>query len=43
VREAADNDYFAVDITRDGTTKSMTVYLRRKKGRLEVVGIDRRW
>ncbi|PYT28306.1 MAG: hypothetical protein DMG57_15210 [Acidobacteria bacterium] len=43
VRAAADNDYFAVDITRDGTTKSMTVYLRRKKGRLEVVGIDRRW
>jgi len=43
VQAAADNDYFAVDITRDGTTKSMTVYLCRKKGRLEVLGIDRRW
>ena len=43
VQSASENDYFAVDITRDGTTKSMTVYLRKKKGRLEVVGINRRW
>jgi hypothetical protein len=40
---SASGQYFAVDISADGPPKTMTVYLRSQRSKLDVVGIERRW
>ena len=42
--DLSDTAYYAADISKDGDTKrSVTVYLRTRRGQAEVVGIDRSW
>ena len=43
VAQSAAGDYFAAEIRAAEPSKSVTVYLRNKAGRIEVVGIDRTW
>ena len=43
VAKSATGEYFAAEIRSAEPSKSVTVYLRNKAGRLEVVGIDRTW
>jgi len=43
LRTAGPGEYFAADIRSDDAKKTVTVYLRTKKGAVEVVGIDRTW
>ncbi|MBI1940606.1 MAG: hypothetical protein HYS33_03760 [Acidobacteria bacterium] len=43
LRSASAGEYFAADITSGDPKKTVTVYLRRKPDRVEVVGIDRGW
>jgi hypothetical protein len=43
LRSAGPGEYFAADIRSDDAKKTVTVYLRTKKGAVEVVGIDRTW
>ena len=35
--------YAAAEIRAGDANKTVTVYLRNREGRLEVVGIDRKW
>jgi hypothetical protein len=42
--DPSDTAYYAADISKDGDTKrSVTVYVRTRRGQAEVVGIDRSW
>jgi hypothetical protein len=43
VTQSAAGEYFAAEIRSGEASQSVTVYLRNKAGRLEVVGIDRTW
>ncbi len=43
LQEASSGEYFASDIFGGEKRKSVTVYLRKKAGQVEVVGIDRTW
>jgi hypothetical protein len=43
LREAAVGEYFAAEIHGEDPKKTVTVYLRKKSDRVEVVGIDRTW
>jgi hypothetical protein len=43
VRGAGNGEHFAADIHAGDPAKTVTVYLRKRNGHLEVVGIDRRW
>ena len=43
VEDAAEGEYFAADINAGNTKKTATVYLRKKGGEIQVVGIDRSW
>jgi hypothetical protein len=43
VRNGRPGEYFAADITSDGSKQSVTAYLRCRDGRIDVVGIDRAW
>jgi hypothetical protein len=43
VAQSTAGNYFAAEIRAGDASKSVTVYLRNKAGRLEVVGIDRTW
>ena len=43
IESAAAGEYFAAEIRADDPKKVVTVYLRKKSDRVEVVGIDRTW
>lgn len=43
LRDARPGEYFAADIRADDPKKTVTAYLRRRNGEVEVVGIDRTW
>lgn len=43
VADGADGAYFAASIRFEEVAKNVMVYLRKKNGRIEVVGIDRTW
>lgn len=43
LREASAGEYFAARIHGGDKQKAVTVYLRRKMGEVEVVGVDRAW
>lgn len=43
LREASAGEYFAARIHGDDKQKTVTVYLRKKTGEVEVVGVDRTW
>jgi hypothetical protein len=43
VLDAAEGEYFAADISAGDKQKTVTVYLRKKGGQIQVVGVDRTW
>ena len=43
VRSGAEGDYFAAKLSGAEASKTVTVYLRKKGGAYQVVGIDRTW
>jgi hypothetical protein len=43
IESAAAGEYFAAEIRADDPKKVVTVYLRKRPGLVEVVGIDRSW
>ncbi|OFV90575.1 MAG: hypothetical protein A3H28_14715 [Acidobacteria bacterium RIFCSPLOWO2_02_FULL_61_28] len=43
VVESGEGEYFAAEIHGEDPKKTVTVYLRKKSDRVEVVGIDRTW
>jgi hypothetical protein len=43
LQEASPGEYFAADIYSGEKRKSVTVYVRKKAGLVEVVGVDRTW
>ena len=43
LREAVVGEYFAAEIHGEDPKKTVTVYLRKKSDRVEVVGMDRTW
>jgi hypothetical protein len=43
LRNAQPGEYFAAEIRSDEPSKTVTAYLRKETGRIEVVGIDRTW
>jgi hypothetical protein len=43
VANADDGAYFAARIDVGDKAKTVTVYLRKNRGQLQVVGIDRTW
>ncbi len=43
VQETSEGNYFAVDIDGGDAQKAITVYLRKRLEKVEVVGIDRTW
>lgn len=43
VSNSGDGAYFAANIRSEEVAKTVTVYLRKKGGRVEIVGIDRTW
>ncbi|MBZ5545145.1 MAG: hypothetical protein LAO07_15940 [Acidobacteriia bacterium] len=43
VQEAAEGEYFAADLSAADKQKTVTVYMRKKGGQIQVVGIDRTW
>ncbi len=43
LQEAADGDYFAANLSGEDKQKTVTVYLRKRGGEIQVVGVDRSW
>jgi hypothetical protein len=43
IEQAAEGAYFAADISAGDKQKTVTVYLRKKRGQIQVVGVDRTW
>jgi hypothetical protein len=43
LQNASSGEYFAADIQGGDKQKAVTVYLRKKAGRVEVVGLERTW
>jgi hypothetical protein len=41
--EASTGEYFAADVHAGEKAKTVTVYLRKKPGQVEVVGVERTW
>ncbi|OFW44776.1 MAG: hypothetical protein A3J28_05030 [Acidobacteria bacterium RIFCSPLOWO2_12_FULL_60_22] len=41
--ESGEGEYFAAEIHGGDPKKAVTAYLRKKSGRIEVVGVDRTW
>lgn len=43
IQEAVEGEYFAADMSAGDKQKTLTVYLRKKAGQMQVVGVDRTW
>ena len=43
VQDAAEGEYFAANLNAGDKQKTVTVYLRKMAGQLQVVGVDRTW
>jgi len=43
LRGASEGEYYAAEIQGSDPKKTVTVYLRKKSDRVEVVGMDRTW
>ena len=43
IQATDDVQYFAADVSGSDKQKTVTVYVRKKAGRVEVVGVDRAW
>jgi len=43
IQEAVEGEYFAADMSAGDKQKTLTVYLRKRAGQIQVVGVDRTW